>query len=169
MTKRLQGIIIGFVLAAVLLGGTAFAAVRNELITVTYRNINLSINGLETVPHDAYGNVVEPFIFDGTTFLPIRGIANALGLNVNWNDDTSTVYLNRPEPGLYGLTVFWGQSPIAQRVHIAENCRTFGLIPHMGSINQAAEAGRFGWCLVCSYDLEERFPILHLYEVNDEG
>ena len=44
-------------------------------------------------PKDANGNTVEPFIIDGTTYLPVRAVSNALGLNVGWDDATSTVSL----------------------------------------------------------------------------
>ena len=44
-------------------------------------------------PKDVNGNVVEPFIIDGTTYLPVRAICNALGLKVNWNSETNTVEL----------------------------------------------------------------------------
>ena len=46
---------------------------------------------------DANGNYVEPFIIDGTTYLPVRGIASALGLNVGWDGATKTVLLTTPE------------------------------------------------------------------------
>jgi len=99
MRKRLQGIVIGFVLAAVMLGGTALANFRNENITVTYRDIRLVINGQEVTPRDAFGNVVEPFIFEGTTFLPVRAVAEALGQPVDWDGVTSTVYIGATPHG----------------------------------------------------------------------
>lgn len=36
---------------------------------------------------------MEPFILDGTTYLPVRAVAGALGLGVGWDDATSTVTL----------------------------------------------------------------------------
>jgi len=74
-------------------GITVLAAVRTEDISVTFRNIRLVVNGELITPRDAQGNIVEPFIFDGTTFLPVRAVANALGVDVDWDGNTSTVYL----------------------------------------------------------------------------
>lgn len=43
---------------------------------------------------DVNGNKVDPVIIDGTTYLPIRAIANALDLDVQWDDATKTVFIN---------------------------------------------------------------------------
>ena len=46
------------------------------------------------MPTDANGDYVEPFIIEGTTYLPVRAIASALDLDVNWDEETSTVILD---------------------------------------------------------------------------
>lgn len=68
-------------------------ASRNE--TITYRSISLNVNGREIAPCDVSGSPTEPFIrnLDGSTYLPVRAVAGALGLNVGWSDETSTVML----------------------------------------------------------------------------
>ena len=62
---------------------------------LTYRDIRITLDGVELVPKDAEGNVVEPFILDenGTTYLPVRGVGSALGLEVGWDGATNTVTL----------------------------------------------------------------------------
>ena len=62
-------------------------------VSATYRDISIIIDGTELVPTDAAGNMVEPFLIDGTTYLPVRAISEALGLNVTWDNATSTVAL----------------------------------------------------------------------------
>ena len=81
-------------------GGTPVAPVeaaraswRTATVTATYRDVSILIDGAELVPTDAAGNVVEPFLIDGTTYLPVRAISEALGLNVSWDNATSTVAL----------------------------------------------------------------------------
>lgn len=61
--------------------------------TLTYRDIKISVNGKEITPTDATGAVVEPFIIDGTTYLPVRAVASAVGLEVGWDEATNTVRL----------------------------------------------------------------------------
>lgn len=85
---------IVLVLALILsLGVTAFAA-EDKNVTITYREIKILINGERINPKDATGASTEPFILDGSTFLPVRAVAGALGLEVGWDAETSTVYLD---------------------------------------------------------------------------
>ncbi len=71
------------------------AAATTENVDITYRAIRIVLDGEEITPCDANGNGVEPFIMKatGTTYLPLRAIGQALGLNVAWDGATSTVTL----------------------------------------------------------------------------
>ena len=93
MKKRLQGLIVGALIGAMLTGGTVFAISKTQKIEVLYDNIKILIDGVAYTPKDADGNVVEPFIYNGTTYLPVRGIANAFGVPVNWDNKNSAVEL----------------------------------------------------------------------------
>lgn len=73
----------------------AVSMVNRELY---YNDIKIRLNGKTLTPKDAAGNPVEPFIIDGTTYLPVRAVGEALGLNVSWDGATNTVILgNDPE------------------------------------------------------------------------
>ena len=91
--KRLQGFIAG-VLATLMLTGV-FAVAKNmyEKIDVLYNDIKIEIDGESFVATDANGNVVEPFIYNGTTYLPVRAIATAFDKDVAWDETTYTVSL----------------------------------------------------------------------------
>ena len=93
------------VLAAVL-ATTAFATVGSRTAELFYNNIKVMINGKEVTPTDANGNAVEPFIIDGTTYLPVRGVASALGMNVGWDSATNTVTLDNPGVFKGGVQVY---------------------------------------------------------------
>lgn len=90
--KKTRTIFIG-IAVIVALSATVFAKQMTETISVMYDNIKILIDGVEYTPTDANGNVVEPFIYNGTTYLPVRGIANAFDKNVDWEPQTSTVVL----------------------------------------------------------------------------
>lgn len=64
--------------------------VNQELI---YNNIGITLNGKQLNLIDANGNSVEPFMFNGTNYLPVRAISEALGLDVGWDAATSTIIL----------------------------------------------------------------------------
>ena len=91
-----------FVLVMVFILGTAInvsATSAGKNITVFFNNIKLMVDGEVVTPKDANGNVVEPFIYNGTTYLPVRALAEALGQDVNWDAETSTVVVGEYDAG----------------------------------------------------------------------
>lgn len=66
---------------------------RNTIAMLDYNDIKISVDGQNVIPVNASGQPVEPFAINGTTYLPVRGIASVLGLNVNWDGNTNTVVL----------------------------------------------------------------------------
>jgi len=101
--KKLQikGFATGMLVMFLMSGVTVWAASRTQNINVTFSGIRVNVNGEVVTPRDATGNAVEPFVWDGTTYLPVRAVADALGVNVRWDGNTSTVYLtgNTPNTG----------------------------------------------------------------------
>ena len=94
--KQLKGFVCGVLVTVLLLSCiTVFASATTRQISILSGHIRLVVDGQYVVPADAQGRVVEPFVYDGTTFVPVRAIAEALGLDVTWNGNTSTVYLTR--------------------------------------------------------------------------
>ena len=92
---------IAFILVGItLVCGTAIAtgARRTETIDATYDNIKIVVDGLTIDPEDANGNKVEPFIYNGTTYLPVRAVGEAFGKQVSWDGVEKIVYLG-PKPG----------------------------------------------------------------------
>ncbi len=94
MKKRLQGLIAGILIGTMLTSGMVFAKQISETAELFYNNIKISLNGKEITPKDANGNYVEPFTINGTTYLPVRAVAGALGINVDWDGSTNTVLLS---------------------------------------------------------------------------
>jgi len=84
--SKIQGFIAGILVAAMLISTLALA---NPQIREVIFGVNVVVDG-ETVNFD-YDS--QPFIMDGRTFLPVRAIADALGVAVDWDDTTQTVYL----------------------------------------------------------------------------
>lgn len=97
MKKRLQGILIGIVVGAMLTGGLAHAKELSEKAEIFYRNIKIYVDGGEIIPKGSDGSVVEPFIMNGATYLPVRALAEALGQDVAWDGKTSSVYIGKTD------------------------------------------------------------------------
>ena len=71
-----------------------FAASFKKNIEVSYNDIQIVVNGIRIVPRDVNGTIVEPFIYNGTTYLPVRAVSEALGNAVEWDPTTYTVYVS---------------------------------------------------------------------------
>lgn len=87
--EQLKGFVGGVVATALMVGmmPMASAAVQQLSIPVSYNNIQIVVDGekLETEK--------EPFIYEGTTYLPVRAVAQATGKDVTWDSASQTVYL----------------------------------------------------------------------------
>ena len=92
--KKFKQFITGVIVGAMLLSvGTVFAG--TQTIEAFYNNIKISIDGENVELKDAAGNVIEPFIYEGTTYLPVRAISEALGMDTKFNETTNTVELTK--------------------------------------------------------------------------
>ena len=98
MKEKLKGIAIGLLMGVLLTGGISYAATRSETIDVFYDNIKIFIDGEELDPRDGDGEKVEPFIYNGTTYLPVRAVGQAVGKSVDWDGVEKVVYLGA-KPG----------------------------------------------------------------------
>ena len=71
----------------------SLASVGIKEATLHYVGITINIDNNIINPKDANGNIVNPFIIDGTTYLPVRAVSESLGKNVAWNGETYSVYI----------------------------------------------------------------------------
>ena len=93
MSKKVR-IAAVILIMVVLLGISAYAASGYVTKKLYYNNISIMLNGDALTPKDVTGAIVEPFAIDGTTYLPVRAIAEALGFDVSWDGKTSTVIID---------------------------------------------------------------------------
>ncbi len=77
-----------------LLISTSYAASLKKTIDVYYDNVKIFVNNSLVNSKDGNGKTVEPFIYDGTTYLPVRAVAEALGKEVTWDGTTKSVYIS---------------------------------------------------------------------------
>ena len=96
--KDWKGFLSGVVTAVLLftLAGNASAAVSRVTQELEYRNIRVSLDGDVLDLRNAIGEQVEPFMFGGTNYLPVRALAEALGLHVAWDGSQAMVVLTTP-------------------------------------------------------------------------
>lgn len=107
MKDKIRAYIAGLLTAAIVAGTTLAVAGEQikKTVDVYYNGIKICIDGSYIEPKDANGNTVEPFIMDGTTYLPVRAVGNAFGKDVAWDGDTQTVFLGaKPGENKYSRT-----------------------------------------------------------------
>lgn len=94
-----KGFVAGMLTAILILSisGTVFAHTGTVTQELIYNNIGVTLDGKRLDLRDAQGNSVEPFMFNGTNYLPVRVVAEAVGLEVGWDSENSTVVLTTPE------------------------------------------------------------------------
>ena len=95
MKEKTKGFIAGALSTSVVLGATICVSADNiqKAATLIFKDIKISIDGNYIEPKDANGNKVEPFIIDGTTYLPVRAVGEAFNKDVSWDGKTNTVSL----------------------------------------------------------------------------
>ncbi len=92
--KKSTKIITTAVLAAALSVGS-FAA--GNLISINVDpTVKIKVNGSEFKPKDANGNEVMTFIYNGTTYAPLRALAEAYGLEVGYDAAANMATVDEP-------------------------------------------------------------------------
>lgn len=103
MKEKSKGFIMGVLLCAVLssLIGGAYAVSQS----ITIEPVNIRLNGAEFHPKDANGNDVLVFKSNGTTYVPLRALSEAFGMEVSFDSSTNSAVVNKPTPASVTLGV----------------------------------------------------------------
>ena len=87
MSKNYKKICLALALTGIVGAGTVTAKSGNQSITATYRNIQVTYNGA------TQSMSVEPFIVNGSVYVPLAAVGNIFGASANWFKDSNTVAL----------------------------------------------------------------------------
>lgn len=94
MNRKTKRIAIAGLSAALLtaaVGGSALAKSASVTAQLDYTDITITMDGVAIDPKDVNGESTEPFAMDGTTYLPVRALCEAMGWTVEWEEGGSTV------------------------------------------------------------------------------
>ncbi len=103
---KMKNVLTGILTVGLLAGLAVPAAAADSVNTVSYRAVDIVVNGDRIHPKDANGAPVEPFLYQGTTYLPVRSVANALGLDVGWEDGTVILTSNGSGKAAVGTPIY---------------------------------------------------------------
>jgi hypothetical protein len=92
MKSYWKGFLSGVAVLSVLLSGTIVYAAGGTKIEVFFSNIKIMVDGVEKQP--AKG---KPFVYEGSTYIPLRFVSDALGKEIGWNEKTQTIWIGKQE------------------------------------------------------------------------
>lgn len=76
----------------------AVAETKLKEITAYINNsISIKLNGNQFAPTDGEGNKLDPIIYNGNSYLPVRSLSQALGVAVKYDESTSTIMLGEQD------------------------------------------------------------------------
>lgn len=85
MSKKYKRLCLTFGLGTALCATVVNAANYTKTLNATYRNIGVTYNGVSKTLS------AEPFLVDGSTYVPLRAVSEVMGADVSWNGSTNTV------------------------------------------------------------------------------
>lgn len=89
MKDKLKGLVVGLLIGVMLTGGMTFAASTTK-IEVVFDKLRYMVDGVEKKPTTGQG-----FIYQGTTYVPLRFAAEATGKDVSWDGKNKTIWIGK--------------------------------------------------------------------------
>ena len=96
MKSNMTSFFAGVVVTILLIGTTLTAFASDGSLTLTAYPIQLLVNGEIFAPKDANGNDALVFTHNGTTYAPVRALAETYGLEVGYDAEKNIATINAP-------------------------------------------------------------------------
>jgi len=97
----ITGLISGVLVSSLTVGVLASGGLQQ--INALVGGINIYVDGILQNPKNANGETVQPLVWEGTTYLPVRALTNMLtDKEVNWDQENMSVYIGR-KPNLSAI------------------------------------------------------------------
>ena len=97
MKRRFASFLSGFLACALIVGVSVSALAISGRMTIEVDPISIQVNGYPFAPIDAKGNDVPIFAYNGTTYAPLRALAEAYGLEVGYDATTNMATVIDPD------------------------------------------------------------------------
>lgn len=96
MKKQLCGFLAGAMTMLLLVGLAAFALAATGRMSIEVDPINIQVDGETFQPKDVNGKNVPVFAYNGTTYAPLRALAEAYGLTVGYDAARNMATVTKP-------------------------------------------------------------------------
>lgn len=140
-----------------------FAATVAKTITV-YTGITLYYDGVKVEPKDANGKKVEPLLYNGTTYLPVRAVSGLFGEDINWDGKTQSVYIgDMPGKKTYLRDLpFYESCSLSLPDTLTMDGKTYVNCFKLGDASITVDKEYVSWNLDGAYDTLE-FDVGHIF------
>ncbi|NYB73867.1 thermonuclease family protein [Sedimentibacter hydroxybenzoicus DSM 7310] len=118
MKKVLRYFVIGAIILTLLIG-TAIGQTITSTIEVVYNSVNLTVNGQKIN--------ADNILYNGTTYVPLRAVAEALDKEVGWNQETKTATINDKAETVKVIRVVDGDTLVVNFQGREEKVRLIGI------------------------------------------
>jgi foldase protein PrsA len=85
MKDKVKGLIIGLSLGSLIAGSAAYASATQ--IEVVFKNMKIMFDGVEKKSTQG-----QTFVYNNTTYVPLRFVGEALGKDVTWDEKNQTIW-----------------------------------------------------------------------------
>lgn len=85
-------------------------AAGGKTAVLEYQSIGITVDGTKIAPVDVSGKAAEPFLMEGTVYLPLRAVAQALGCTVTWDGAAGAVDITSGGAAVLESTAAAGKS-----------------------------------------------------------
>lgn len=92
-----SGFFSAFLVMALLLSAVSFA--NSSTLSATISDIKVYLDGNAFISKDSAGNELKPLIINGSTYLPVKAISEAVGKPVTWEPKTRSIYIGKNDLG----------------------------------------------------------------------
>lgn len=94
--KKLSSFALGVITTLLVISLSVSALAASGAIKLEVNPIGVLVNGEEFKPKDAKGNDVLVFVYNGTTYAPLRALAEAYGLEVGYDTARGVATVDKP-------------------------------------------------------------------------
>lgn len=96
MKKQIPSFVSGMLTMALIGSLSVGALAATGHMTIEVDPINVQVNGQVFAPKDANGNAVPVFTYNGTTYAPLRALAESFGLEVGYDSTANMATVSQP-------------------------------------------------------------------------
>ncbi len=96
--RKKSRVVVLLMVTSLLFGATGvFAGSQLEKITAYINHdIAFTVDDQSWQPTDKEGNALGPIVYKGTSYLPARSVAEAVGATINWDPASYTIHIKSP-------------------------------------------------------------------------